>query len=220
MAKRVNTRFLTILIVVLIAIFGGIAGIYYILIKINNNPTRLVAQAKAALKKNDTEMARQLYQQAAVVALREHLPQAAEILVKLGDLNFQTTGKNIQRYRAALSDWHAAIQQNPNFLSARKKLLDAFYQDALHSGNDSSLWQRIQRQATHVIKLDPKNATAYMDRAQARLRSVSGLAALTDRRFTAAKADLRTACKLQEDNILPHALLAQVYLQQAAAEHA
>ena len=220
MAKRVNTRFLTILIVVLIALFGGIAGIYYILIKINNNPTRLVAEAKAALKKNDTEMARQLYQQAAVVALREHLPQAAEILVKLGDLNFETTGKNIQRYRAALSDWHAAIQQNPNLLSARKKLLNAFYQDAMHSGNDSALWQQIQQQATHVIKLDPKNINAYMDRAQARLRSVSGLAALTDRRFTAAKADLRTACKLQEDNILPHVLLAQVYLQQAAAEHA
>ena len=220
MAKRVNTRFLTILIVVLIAIFGGIAGIYYVLIKINNNPTRLVAEAKAALKKNDTEMARQLYQQAAVVALREHLPQAAEILLKLGDLNFQTTGKNIQRYRAALSDWHAAIQQNPNLLAARKKLLNAFYQDALHSGNDSSLWQQIQRQATHVIKLDPKNVNAYMDRAQARLRSVSGLAALTDRRFTAAKADLRTACNLQKKNILPYVLLAQVYLQQAAAEHA
>ena len=220
MAKRVNTRFLTILIVVLIAIFGGIAGIYYVLIKINNNPTRLVAEAKVALKKNDTEMARQLYQQAAVVALREHLPQAADILLELGDLNYQTTPKNIQRYRAALSDWHAAIQQEPNLLSARKKLLDAFYQDATHSGNDSSLWQQIEQQATHVIKLDPKNANAYMDRAQARLRSVSGLAALTDRRFTAAKADLLIACKLEPDNILPHALLAQVYLQQAAAEHA
>lgn len=220
MAKRVNTRFLTILIVVLIAIFGGIAGIYYVLIKINNNPTRLVAEAKVALKKNDTETARQLYQQAAVVALREHLPQAADILLELGDLNYQSTAKNIQRYRAALSDWHAAIQQNPNLLPARKKLLDAFYQNALHSGNDSSLWQQIERQATHVIKLDPKNAKAYMYRAQARLRSVSGLAALTDRRFTAAKADLRMACKLQPDNILPHAALAEVYLQQAAAEHA
>jgi tetratricopeptide (TPR) repeat protein len=220
MAKRVNTRFLTILIVVLIAIFGGIAGVYYVLIKINNNPTRLVAEAKAALKKNDTEMARQLYQQAAVVALREHLPQAADILLELGDLNYQTTPKDIQRYRAALSDWHAAIQQNPNLLSARKKLLDAFYQDAIHSGNDSSLWQQIQQQATKVIKLDPKNATAYMDRAQARLRSVSGLAALTDRRFTAAKADLLQACRLQPNNILPHSMLAEVYLQQAAAEHA
>ncbi len=219
MAKRVNTRFLTILIVVLIAIFGSIAGVYYVLIKINNNPTRLVAEAKAALKKNDTELARSLYQQAAVVSLREHLPQAAEILLKLGDLNYQTTAKNIQRYRAALSDWHAAIQQNPNLLEARKKLLDAFYQDALHSGNDSSAWQQIESQATHVIALDPKNATAYMDRAQARLRSVSGLAALTNRRFTAAKADLRKAISLQPDDILPYALLAQVYLQQAAAEH-
>ncbi|MGC8624162.1 MAG: tetratricopeptide repeat protein, partial [Phycisphaerae bacterium] len=220
MAKRVNTRFLMILIVVLIAIIGGIAGVYYILIKINNNPTRLVAEAKAALKKNDTELARSLYQQAAVVALREHLPQAAEILLKLGDLNYQTTAQNIQRYRAALSDWHAAIAQNPNLLSARVKLLDAFYQDAIHSGNDASIWQQIETQANHVIKLDPKNATAYMYRAQARLRSVSGLAALTNRRFTAAKADLRTACQLQPDNILPYSLLAQVYLQQAAAEHA
>jgi tetratricopeptide (TPR) repeat protein len=220
MAKRVNTRFLTILIVILIAIFGSIAGVYYVLIKINNNPTRLVAEAKAALKKNDTELARSLYQQAAVVSLREHLPQAADILLKLGDLNYQTTPKNIQRYRSALSDWHAAIQQNPNLLAARKKLLDAFYQDALHSGTDSSVWQQIDSQATHVIELDPKDATAYMDRAQARLRSVSGLAALTNQRFTAAKADLRKAIALQPDNILPYALLAQVYLQQAAAEHA
>jgi tetratricopeptide (TPR) repeat protein len=220
MAKRVNKRFLIILIVVLIAIVASIAGIYYVLIKINNNPTRLVAEAKVALKNNDTELARSLYQQAAVVSLHDHLPQAAKILVKLGDLNYQTTPQNIDRFRAALSDWHAAIQQNPNLLTAHKKLLDAFYQDAVHSANDSSLWQQIEIQADHVIKLDPKNATAYMDRAQARLRSVSGLAALTNRRFTAAKTDLRIACKLQPDNILPHALLAQVYLQQAAAEHA
>ncbi len=220
MAKRVNTRFLMILIVVLIAIIGGLAGVYYVLIKINNNPTRLVAEAKAALKKKDMELARSLYQQAAVVSLREHLPQAAEILLKLGDLNYQTTAKNIQRYRAALSDWHAAISQNPNLLAARVKLLDAFYQDAIHSGNETAIWQQIETQADHVIKLDPKNATAYMYRAQARLRSVSGLAALTNRRFTSAKTDLRTACRLQPDNILPYALLAQVYLQQAAAEHA
>ncbi len=220
MAKRVNKQFLIALIVVLVVIIGGLTVVVVTLNKINNNPTRLVAQAEAALKKSRYKLARQFYQRAALVAVREHLPQAAEILLKLGDLDYKTTAMDLRHYGAAINEWQGAVEQNPRLLAGWEHLLKASYQAASEFGGNSTAWAPVRSQADHVITLDPKNATAYMYRAQARLRSVSGLAALTNRRFISARTDLRTACKLQPDNVEPYALLAQVYIEQAEAAHA
>ncbi len=217
MARRVNTKFLFTLIAVLVLAVTVSFGIYWWRNLYYNNPTRLIAAAKKALAAQNVDAAISYYQRAAVAAEREHLPSAAQISLDIGDLYFNHTSSNPERFFTAMRSWIAVVQINPRFLPAQLRLLKAYWSIAKRGGQRSD-WQSLQRTASAVIGLDPKYARAWRLRAQAQLGLLQGLSSITKANFSQAIHDLKQACKLAPTKSKSFRILAAIYDAQATGE--
>lgn len=153
----------------------------------------------------------------AIAAEKEHLPAAAEMSMKLGDLYFANTASNPDRYAYALANWGNAVQINPRLLPAQLRLLNVNWKLAKLARRRSE-WQSLQKTASTVIELDPKNARAWRLRAAAELGLLSGLSSISHSNFTQAKHDLNQARKLDPSDYKPVQAMATIYLAQASSE--
>ena len=217
MARRVNTKFLISLVTLLVMAVALSGGVYWWMNVYRNNPTRLIASAQRALKAGNVDAAISYYQRAAIAAEKEHLPTAAQMSMQLGDLYYANTASNPERYAYAISNWENAVQINPRLLPAQLRLLNVTWKLA-KLARQRAEWQSLQKIASTVIELDPKNARAWRLRAAAELGLLSGLSSISHSNFSQAKHDLTQACKLAPQNYKPFQALATIYLAQASAE--
>ena len=97
MARRVNTKFLVILVSFLAIAIAVIAGIWLYLNKFENNPSRLEADAAKALKAGHVTTAIKLYQRAALVLAHDGSPKLPALYTKLGFLFYNSTSVKTSR---------------------------------------------------------------------------------------------------------------------------
>lgn len=217
MAKKVNKRFLAILLTVLVLIICLGAGLFWLRNRIENNPTRLEKEARAYLKAGHVTLAIQAYQRAIIATERQHLPGAAALLYKVGNLFYANSAKHRQWINQAFQSWNAAVRTDAGYMPAQRRLLhkSAQYAELMPS---AGAWGQVRQTADAVLKVDTKDAEAYRLRGEARLNAVKGVLALTDARYKASMADFAKACQLAPTDPRPFANMAGAYLMQAATE--
>ncbi len=218
MAKRVNKKFVFLLLGILVVIIAGSFALLYALHEYQNNPVRLRAAARQARGKGDRDRAIALYQRLVVIDQRHgQSSTAARLLVRLGDLYNQTTAAHPHRFQLALQCWRDASQLDYSLLPPRLRLMRA-YQQIVRWGRRPADWSKLGKFARAVVRLDPKNAQAWRWRAEARLAAAKGLAELTNARFTVARRDLERAIRLQPQSARLTASLAALDVDQANSE--
>ncbi len=217
MARKVNTRFLVILLTVLVVIIGLGAGLFWIKNKLENNPTRLEKEARAYLKAGHVTLAIQAYQRAIIATERQHLPGAAPLLYKVGNLFYAHSNKHHHWISQAFQSWNAAVRTDAGYMPAQRRLLHKSAKLA-ELMPTTGAWGQVRQTAEAVLKMDPKNAEAYRLRGESRLNAVKDVLALTDARYKASMADFAKACQLMPADPRPFANMAGTYLMQAATE--
>jgi len=217
MARRVNTRFLIILVSFLMVAIALIAGIWVYLNKFENNPTRLEADAAKALKSGHVTTAIKLYQRAALVLAHEGSPQLPALYTKLGTLFYNSTSVDTSRFAKARGYWQAAVLKNPKYLKALKLVLkiDDAVAKVTHQPAD---WEAVLKAADAVLAVDAKDARALRDRGIAEIFSKSQVIVLTSHRFVTAEKYLQKALKIDPNNSKCWEALAQLYFLQAAEQ--
>ncbi|NNM87391.1 MAG: tetratricopeptide repeat protein [Phycisphaerae bacterium] len=217
MARKVNTRFLAILLTVLVVIIGVGAGIFWIKNRLENNPTRLEKEARAYLKAGHVTLAIQAYQRAIIATERQHLPGAAPLLYTVGNLFYANSNKHRRWIDQAFQSWNAAVRTDAGYMRAQRRLLhkSAKYAELMPS---AGAWGQVRQTADAVLKVNTKDAEAYRLRGESRLNAVKGVLALTDARYKASMADFTKACQLAPTDPRPFANMAGAYLMQAATE--
>ncbi len=215
MARRVNTKFLILLVTILVLIVAGVFGIVYGIHVYQNNPARLVASAKQALQAGHIDVGIARYQRAVLVCNTHHLPQTADLLVKLGDVYYRYTAQHPRRFWKAIGRWRGAVQIDPSLLAARLRLLNAYDQMARWHITGTGTATLLAGAAKHVIRLDPKNARAWRLYGQGQLMQLAGVAGVSNARYVKVARDLQRACRLAPSSIKAHAALAELFLEEA-----
>ena len=217
MARRVNTKFLILLVSFLMVAIAVIAGIWLYVNKFENNPRRLESQAAKALKAGHVTTAIKLYQRAALVLAHSGSPNLPALYVKIGTLFYNSTSVDPSRFNKARGFWQAAIEKNPKYLKALKLILhlDDSVARATHLPQD---WAVVLKAADAVLKIDPKNVNALRLRGLAEISSKSQVIILTNHRYVTSEKYLKKAAALDPNNEKCWESLAQLYFLQAAEE--
>jgi tetratricopeptide (TPR) repeat protein len=217
MARRVNTKFLILLVSFLMIAIAVIAGIWLYVNKFENNPHRLEAQAAQALKAGHVTTAIKLYQRAALVLAHSGSAKLPALYLKLGTLFYNSTSVDPSRFGKARGFWQAAIEKDPKNLKALKLMLhlDDSIARATHQPSD---WAVVLKAAEAVLALDPKDATALRLRGLAEISSKSQVIVLTNHRYVTAEKYLKKAAQIDPQNEKCWESLAQLYFLQAEEE--
>ncbi len=217
MARRVNAKFLVILVSFLVVAIAAIAGIWFFVNKIENNPVRLEKNAAIALKNGHITTAINLYQRACLVLAHSDSPQLPRLYTKLGELFYKSTSVDVSRFGKARGFWQAAIRTSPRYLKPLELTLQLDHAVAKAS-HDPQSWAQVLHSAQSVLAVDPKNATALRLAGMALIFSRAQVIVLTNRRYMAAEKDLKAAAAIEPQNIKVWTSLAQLYFLQAAEE--
>jgi tetratricopeptide (TPR) repeat protein len=211
MARRINTKFVVTLALVLAVVVGGVVIFGARLYFRSRDPKYLMSKAEEAEKMGNERIALQFYSQAMGRSLEAHAPGTAELCMKVGDLAMKLSDEEKDRteaqrlYSAARNAWESALGEDKRFLPARERLVKEVYDFATASGQASN-WTTLLDNVQKLIELSPNNATAYVYRGQARLQlllsGAQGGAAIDDT-VAAIQADLTKAMKLDPKNSKP-----------------
>jgi tetratricopeptide (TPR) repeat protein len=218
MARRINTRFVITLSVVLALVVGAVlfygARLYFR----SKNPAYLTSKAEEAEKRGDLRIALRFYGQAMGRSMETHAPGTAELCLKMGDLAMKLSDEETDRAQAQSLDatargaWQNALQEDKRFLPARQRLVKEDY-DWATATNQAGNWTTLADNVQKMIELSPNDATAYVYRAQARLQllvsGAAGAAAVEDT-VAAIQSDLTKAIKLDPNNSKPVILNAEL----------
>ncbi len=217
MARRVNTKFLILLVSFLLVVIAIIAGVWVYVNKIENNPVRLEAQAAANLKAGHITTAINLYQRAAVVLAHTGSPKLTALYIKIGNLYYDSTSVDPSRFGKARDYWHAAIEKDPKNLKALKLMLN--WDDAVAKvTHQPANWSAVLTAADAVLAVDPHDAKALRLRGLAEIASKSQVIVLTNHRYLRAEKYLLKAAKIDPKNEKCWESLAQLYFLEAAQE--
>ncbi|HMD53267.1 MAG TPA: tetratricopeptide repeat protein [Phycisphaerae bacterium] len=144
--------------------------------------------------------------------------KAAEMYMKLGDLNYDQTANvpdYLHYFQAAISAWQNAVKIEPTLLDAQIRLMNSYNEQA---GSDPSNWPQVFNLANTVLQLDPKNASAYRVRAEAVIGYMTGPAGGNTSEFAQVISDLDQAVELDPSNAENSLSLAKAYLLESQFE--
>jgi tetratricopeptide (TPR) repeat protein len=189
MARRVNTKFLIILTVVVVGL-GVIALVIHKLRR--GDPDKYIAQATAAVGEQKYDDAALLYKQALSIDGKR-----ADVWIAYGDVQRQLAYEDPENVGRAVRAWQQALELDPNNKEALTRML-AIYQDDSAGGAALSTIEKGREVAQRLLKVDPDNKVAAAALPLFTLRvAVSGAQANTEpeKMIEAVKqlADLSTA---------------------------
>jgi len=176
MARRVNTKFVVLLVASVGTVCVVLLGVLGLRWYHNHDPATLKARGEVAEKAGRLKEAAGDYGRAANQLSQKHELGADELYVRAAELSMKISQSAdnvddaINFYDSAIADYQAASTENPLNKVANEHLLDMKYQDAESSGA-SQLWLQVEDIASKMIKSeDSARPRAY--RAQARLTRV------------------------------------------------
>jgi len=129
MARRVNTKFLIILTIVVVGL--GVAALIVTKLR-RGDPAKYIAQASQAVSEQRYEDAALLFKQALAIDGRR-----ADVLVAYGDVQRQLVYKDPENVSRAFRAWQQALEVDPNNKEALTRVL-AIYQDDSAGGAPAS----------------------------------------------------------------------------------
>lgn len=152
MARRVNTRFLTILTLVVV---GGLVAVFVAQRYLSRkDPAKFEALGDELLAQNDLERAAQHYRYAFSLN-----PRDPKLLVKLGDV-LKLIGQQKMEFQGEdLQAWNQALQVDPNYEPALRRLLEAFWDQAQHFPSAGNL-QMVKEFAEKLARVKPDDIPA------------------------------------------------------------
>lgn len=169
MARRVNTKFLTILSVIIV---GGVVTLLVLGPRLTTlfrgdrskkaleNAELLMKQAAdpslpAEEKRKKLEGAKQNYELAAAAN-----PRDKELLVKYGDVLSKLSQYDLATYiRASRAQWDRALEQDPGYIPALTRLMESYFQET-QLNPQAVFFAKLQETSTALHKLEPTNLRA------------------------------------------------------------
>ncbi len=149
MARRVNTKFLIILTLVVGG--GGVAALVATKFLLKPNPDALVQQSDEALAAGDLDEGARFLQRA--IGAR---PGDPTLRVRLGDVWLQQSRTDSDAPRRAMQAWNSALEVDPTHQPALDRLLTMFRQ-IVASSPESSNFAELRRLAERAVALQPDN---------------------------------------------------------------
>ncbi len=149
MARRVNTKFLIILTLIIGG--GAVAALVVQKFVLKKDPVALERQADEALANNELQDAARYLQQAIGAK-----PGDPALRVKLGDLYIQQTGEDADALRRAMGAWKSALEVDTRYLPALLRLVDV-YKQIVQSSPQSGNFAELKSLADRAVKIAPDN---------------------------------------------------------------
>jgi tetratricopeptide (TPR) repeat protein len=152
MARKVNTRFLIIVTIVICCALIGAVGLKYVY---HHGPAYYASLAEKRLAAGDLQEAAQDYGRAFYAS---HPPDP-NYLIKQGDLFIKLTARDPQMLGYAVSSWRKALEIDPQNVLALQRLLDIVVQE-VQMGVHAETLTMLTDYATRLHEADPSNAQA------------------------------------------------------------
>jgi tetratricopeptide (TPR) repeat protein len=164
--RRFNTKFLVIFTVILV---GGVVAMVSAktLLSRGGNAEKLIKMGDAAVKEAALQQSPDLKKEKLEVALRNY-SQASQsvskdpsIWLKVGDTYNQLTRFDFRtNILAARASWEKALEINPGFLEALRRLQDSYYQELSLSRGSLAVFKNLRERSEKIHKLDPNDLRA------------------------------------------------------------
>jgi cellulose synthase operon protein C len=149
MARRVNTKFLIILTLVVGG--GAVAALFAREVLFKKDPDALVAQSDAALQQGNLDESIRLLQQAVGAK-----PSDPTLRVRLGDLQVQLAGRDNDAIRRALAAWNSALEVDPAHMPALERLISV-YRQIVQVSPQAHNFSELKRLAEKAVAIQPDN---------------------------------------------------------------
>jgi predicted Zn-dependent protease len=170
MARRVNSRFLIILSIV---VLGGVAAAFALKGPIMNmvkgdRSKKLIEQGDALVKEAEApEVSPTLKREKYEAAVRNYAmasgadPKNTALYIKYGDTLNKMTPFDVKLYLpAARSMWEKALEFDPAYMPALRRLQDSYFNEA-EFNPQAIYFTKIRDRAETIHKLDPKDLRAH-----------------------------------------------------------
>src|SRR6184192_86701 len=149
MARRVNTKFLTIFTILLV---GGLMGA--LLIKkffIKESPEGYIARGTQLMAEKRYEEAVKNYQKAALLD-----PKNPSLWVAFGDALNELSPTDVEYMKRARDAWDKALAVDPTNKPALDRMMQ-FWSDLANLDPNPTVFERLHDTATKLSAADPKN---------------------------------------------------------------
>ncbi len=149
MARRVNTKFL----VILTLIIGGGAVLALVAKKtiFKKDPVALARQAEEALAQGDLDNSARYLQQAIGAK-----PSDPDLRVRLGDVWVRQLSGDSDALRRAMGAWNSALEVDTHYLPALDRLITVYQQFAQNSSRNQ-YFTELQRLLGKAVEVQPNN---------------------------------------------------------------
>ncbi len=155
MARKVNSKFLLILVLVVGGLGVLVAGVIYIRHR-RHNPKQFIAIAEKAEQNGTYVLAAQNYITAA------NLLRDPNLMVKAGDMFNQCVYDDTDNMGKAQQCWDMAISTDPGCMPALERQLN-FWQEIFrenHNNPSPRLYDNLKDVAQKILKINPKHLAA------------------------------------------------------------
>ncbi len=210
MAKKLNKKvaFTALIIVGILAVVVAVYGLKYIR---ESNPEYCLTKATDALAAKDYKTVEAYYGKAYGKSKTDQAK--VEILYKLADFHLLSDSEHEQNWRKAIGCWNQIITIEPRNITARRKLLDYFYQYAENGAAD--VWKYVQEHSGEILKVqgDPNLAEPFILLANGRAAleiARSGSVAYREELLANALRDFHLLGKITPNDADIYGYLAQV----------
>lgn len=170
MARRVNTKFLIILVTVCLGLLlGVVAGKKFVQKYLTRgDSSKLLAEGDKLYDAGEYDKAKEKYQQAAGAD-----PGSTEALIKLGDACAKLTPEDPMYLEQAHGHWNRAVSLDPKCAPALERLLDSYWDVVDFTSQDAqraALFTKSSELAEKLSAADPGNKKAAARRHIALVR--------------------------------------------------
>ncbi len=152
MAKRVNTRFLTILTIVVVGLGAGLFA--FAKFATRHDPSKLVAAGDRAFQEGRYENAADNYRRAVLMARSDK-----ELRLKWGDALYRIPTKDSELMSGARGAWFNALEIDPKYPRAMERLLDTFWAE-IEMAPTPMGFKRTAEMGQRLSEVEPANTNA------------------------------------------------------------
>jgi tetratricopeptide (TPR) repeat protein len=209
MARKVNTRFLVIVTILICCALIGAVGLKYLY---HHGPGYYAALADKQLAAGNLQEATQDYGRAFYAS---HPPDPS-YLIKQGDLFIKLTASDPQMLGYAVSSWRKALEVDPQNVPALQRLLDIFAQE-VQMGVHAETLTMLTDYATRLHEADPADAKAAAWVKIAPVQAYIGGVATDPVKLEHQLLDLQKISDADPSNVQVMMVLAQAHLRLSEA---
>ncbi|MEO6436029.1 MAG: tetratricopeptide repeat protein [Tepidisphaeraceae bacterium] len=153
MARRVNTRFLTVLTIIVVVL--GVGALLMHFFSSSESPEKFVAAGQQLMLEKKYEEAAKAFGRA--VQLDQKKP---ELWVAYGDALNEMSPLDVEWMRRAQEAWQQALVADPKYMPALDRMMQWYTDFANLDATNPQIFKGLHETARRLYEADPKNAAA------------------------------------------------------------